>query len=324
MFKTILVSLSLISLTICSLPLEQQVLKFGNFIKAHNKAYETIEEYERRFEIFSENLHKMIEVLGEENPEEFSEYMDMSQEEFAKSRLGLRTNNIEQIKRISKLYTPKILSEDIPEAFDWREHGAVTEVKNQGACGSCWAFSAVGNLEGQLAIKHNRLVSLSPQELLDCDPVDLACNGGLMDTAFQQLKIVGGIESEKNYPYKAKKGECNFEQNKSEAKVKSFYDLSDNEDEIAKILSENGPLAVALNATPLQFYFGGIFNPLICNPKSLNHGVLLVGYGEENGKKYWIVKNSWGAGWGEKGYFRIIRGKGKCGINTNVSTAEIE
>ena len=253
-------------------------------------------------------------------------FLDLTPEEFSSQYLTLKAEELAaaRSKMLRKELGDKL--EDLPESYDWREHGAVTPVKNQGSCGSCWAFSAVANIEGLHQIQSGKLVAFSESELVDCDNVDKGCNGGLMDNAFKWLHENGGLNTEDDYPYEAKKEKCNIKKDKFRVKIAGFLDISQNEDEIVEQLIKTGPLSVALNATPLQFYFGGIFNPLdaLCNPKGLNHGVTIVGYGEEKGKKFWIVKNSWGKGWGETGYFRIVRGVGKCGINTAVSTAVLE
>jgi len=195
-------------------------------------------------------------------------------------------------------------------------------------CGSCWAFSAVGNIEAQYAIKKNQSVLFSEQQLVDCDKVDQGCNGGLMEDAFKYLEGTAGLMQASDYSYTGKQGTCNYQESKALAKVTGYkFAGSEDENQIKQFLFENGPLAIAINATPLQFYLGGVFNPWfnwMCNPKSINHGVLLVGYGVSGSKAYWIVKNSWGSGWGEKGFFRIIAGKGACGLNTYVITAEID
>jgi len=174
--------------------------------------------------------------------------------------------------------------------------------------------------------KLGKIQTLSEQQLVDCDDVDQGCNGGLMDNAFEFLIREGGIESDADYPYTGRDGSCRFNASKVAAKVKDFKDISSNEEEIAAVLVENGPLSVAVNANPFMFYSGGILKPTksSCNPAGLNHGVTLVGFGEENGVKYWIIKNSWGQTWGEKGYIRLERGTGACGVNTNVSTAHLE
>jgi len=219
---------------------------------------------------------------------------------------------------------------DAPANWDWREHLTI-KVKNQGQCGSCWAFSAVGNIEGQYELKTKKNALFSEQQLVDCDTVDQGCNGGLMDQAFTYLEN-SGVMNSADYPYTGRGGNCQFDKTKAVANVTGYKFASGekegavDEDALKQMLYENGPFAIAINASTLQFYFGGIMDPFsfLCNPKGLNHGVLLVGYGVENNKPYWIIKNSWGSSWGEKGFFRIIAGKGACGMNTFVVTAEVE
>lgn len=298
------------------------MFKFMKFVKEHNKEYETFEEFHERFEIFKNNLNKV------ENHEVFSPFMDMTEYEFS-SRLTLDADAIAAAKSKMESYVLKnrLSSSELPESFNWNDQGAVMPVKNQGSCGSCWAFSAVGNLEGLLFKKTKTLKGLSEQQLVDCDKKDQGCNGGFMDDAFDYVNKAGGIMSEDDYSYKGRGGKCNFDKSKVALTISGFLDVSKNEDEIAQVLLENGPLSVAVNATPFQFYFGGVFAPKKCNPEGLNHGVLLVGFGEEKKggevQKYWIIKNSWGTKWGEKGYIRLQRGTGMCGVNTNVSTATI-
>ncbi|OAF65054.1 hypothetical protein A3Q56_07229 [Intoshia linei] len=212
--------------------------------------------------------------------------------------------------------------------FNWMEHNVVAEVKDQGACGSCWAFSATGCMEGQYAIKHKKLVSFSEQELVDCDDTDNGCNGGLPTNAFEKIKVLGGIEAETQYPYHPYKTMCMFTKKKIIAVVKSDYVIEKNENVLKKVLRQVGPISIGINADSLQFYTGGIHNPTNCDPYMLDHGVLIVGYGTEiiNSKNvdYWIIKNSWGTGWGEKGYFRMLRGTNKCGIIEMASMVVLE
>lgn len=299
---------------------------FTKFIKVYDKKYMTAEEFEKRFEIFSVNVQENANHLLSSNEEELqmSPFLDLTPEEFEKQYLTLKSEDLAEARsKMTRLELTDRL-EELPKSWDWREQGAVNEVKNQGSCGSCWAFSAVANIEGLYKIQSGKLVSFSESELVDCDNVDEGCNGGLMDNAFKWLQDNGGLNTEEDYPYVARRKTCSIKEDKFRVKISSFHDISQNEDEIAEHLVKVGPLSVAINANLLQFYWGGIFNPFICNPKGLNHGVAIVGFGEEKGKKFWIVRNSWGKGWGEKGYFRIIRGKGKCGINLAVSTAILD
>jgi cathepsin F len=255
--------------------------------------------------------------------------MDLTAGEFAKTHLNL---NLSVMDRIEARTSTKVLKAHLkqgpaPASYDWREQGVVSEVKNQGSCGSCWAFSAIGNIESQLAIQtKEKPISLSEQELVDCDKVDQGCNGGLMEDAFKYLETAG-VVSETDYKYSGRDGSCSVTGKKVVAKITGYhYAGTEDETKLKQLLFENGPFAIAINATPLQFFFWGIFKPwfeFLCSPTELNHGVLLVGYGIEGSTPYWIVKNSWGGSWGEKGYFRIIAGKGACGLNTYVISAEV-
>jgi len=176
-------------------------------------------------------------------------------------------------------------------------------------------------MESLYAIKHGKSLVLSEQQIVDCDTVSMGCGGGWMDNAFQYIQTFGGLETEADYPYKARDQTCKNDKSKAKLQVTGHHSISKNEDDILKAVFENGPLSVAINATPFQYYTGGI----ITEPCSaaLNHGVVIVGYGSEGGVDYWIIRNSWGASWGEQGYARMIRGKGECGINTTVSTAVV-
>lgn len=343
---------------------------FAEWTEEYGKVYKDLEEFEKRFEIYIEN-HQQVRKLNEvhEGKTEFAlnQFADMDASEFEKKILN---------KQLSKPFSPpehKILrsssswsSAQLPESFDWRSLGAVTDVKNQGQIGSCWAFSAVENLEGQWALKTKSLVKLSTEQIVDCDgkwpggsnQSNCGVYGGWPRLAFEYVRHAGGIELEQDYSYCAGDGKClpcsppGFDPEECgpavpycrladscQAKVESdkfvpglrvanWLQVDNNETEVAIQLKRRGPLSVALNAQLLQFYFGGVFDPFdaICNRKNLNHAVLMVGWGVDtsriHGKRdFWIVKNSWGTKWGEKGYFRILKGKDKCGITEQVTTA---
>ena len=218
---------------------------------------------------------------------------------------------------------------DSPDSWDWRDKGAVGPVQDQGACGSCWAFSAVANLEGLYAQNKGTVIDLSEQMLIDCDYYDSGCGGGLMENAFIYLAEVGGIMAELDYPYEGYQGDCKIDTSKFvDMKITGYNALCEfepcDEGDMKDWLYETGPLSVALNADPLMWYDSGIIDDDSCDPSALDHGVTLVGYGTDGGVDYWLVKNSWGSGWGESGYFRIVRGKGMCGINTYIVTATVE
>ncbi|KAH7645822.1 cathepsin F [Dermatophagoides farinae] len=314
--------------------LKNEVILFEEFIRKHNKPYRNdLAEKAKRFKIFRQNLLK-IRMLNQNELGSavygITPATDMTYEEF-KHHLGLRpdlyTPNEEQ-PEIDDYY----FHDNAPDSFDWRQKlGVVSSVKNQEQCGSCWAFSATGNIEGVWALKRNESVSLSEQELVDCDTLDNGCGGGLPTNAFKTVIQLGGIESETDYPYDAENEKCHFKKSLSHVKIDSYVELPKNETYIKNYLYHNGPISIGINANAMQFYFGGISHPpnWLCNPSSLDHGVLIVGYGTGKTRilhkiqPYWIIKNSWGRTWGEKGYYRVYRGSDTCGVSQMASSAVV-
>lgn len=211
------------------------------------------------------------------------------------------------------------LSGDAPDAVDWVTSGAVTAVKDQGQCGSCWAFSTTGSVEGAFEIAGNPLTSLSEQNLVDCDKTDSGCQGGLMDNAFTWIASNGGICAEAAYPYKAANGTCE-KSCKKVATVSGHSDVPSTDEKALMKAVAIGPVSVAIEADKpvFQSYSSGILDSSACGTQ-LDHGVLVVGYGTDGGKDYWKVKNSWGKTWGEDGYLRIARGSNICGIASEPS-----
>ncbi|CAH2983231.1 unnamed protein product [Chilo suppressalis] len=307
---------------------------FFNFITTYKPEYINDHvEMTKRFEIFKENVKKIHELNTHERGTgvyAVTRFTDLTYEEFKSKYLGLNPN----LKKPNQIpmrqaEIPKV--HQLPASFDWRPLGAVTEVKDQGACGSCWAFSVTGNIEGQWKLKTGKLLSLSEQELVDCDKMDDGCDGGYMDNAYRAIEQLGGLETEEEYPYEAEDDKCSFNKSLSKVQISGAVNISSNETNMAKWLVHNGPISIGINANAMQFYVGGVSHPwkALCNPKNIDHGVLIVGYGIKEyplfNKQlpYWVVKNSWGPGWGEQGYYRVFRGDGTCGVNTMASSAVV-
>jgi len=209
-------------------------------------------------------------------------------------------------------FMPPMNDAHLPDHVDWREQGYVTPVKNQGSCGACWAFGATGALEGQHKRFTGDLVSLSEQNLIDCDTSDRGCNGGWVPTAFNYIKNNHGIDTESSYPYTGKQGKCKFNQTNVGATVTGWVILPENDTQALKTaVATIGPIASTIDASSKEFgsYKSGVvFFTGRCD--SLDHGVLIVGYGTDpKYDDYWIVKNSWGTGWGEDGYIRVARNR---------------
>jgi len=314
----------------------QSLSAFHQFMDFHNKSYASKEEYKHRYNVYKENMKKVQFLQETEQGTAVygaTQTADLTEMEFKQQYLGLRVNWRAR-KDDPEVHWPAadIPDVELPRQHDWREAGAVTEVKNQGQCGSCWAFSVTGNVEGQHAVKHGELLDLSEQELVDCDTRDNGCNGGLPENAYKTLLEIGGLETEADYGYDGKDEACQFNRSKVAARVTGGVEISQNETQMAQWLLKNGPISVGLNAAAMQFYKGGVSNPFsfLCSPDGIDHGVLIVGFGEHDYPlfhtklPYWIIKNSWGTGWGEAGYYRLYRGDGKCGINLLTSSAVVE
>ncbi|KAG5047288.1 hypothetical protein JHK82_016660 [Glycine max] len=293
-----------------------------NWMAEYGKMYKDAAEKEKRFQIFKDNV-EFIESFNAAGNKPYklgvNHLADLTLEEFKDSRNGLK-RTYEFRTTTFKLNGFKYENvTDIPEAIDWRAKGAVTPIKYQGQCGSCWAFSTIAATEGIHQIRTGNLVSLSEQELVDCDSVDHGCKGGFMEHGFEFIVKNGGITSETNYPYKGVDGTCNTTIAASPvAQIKGYEIVPSYSEEALQKAVANQPVSVSIHATnaTFMFYSSGIYNGE-CGT-DLDHGVTAVGYGTENGTDYWIVKNSWGTQWGEKGYIRMHRGiaakHGICGI----------
>jgi hypothetical protein len=211
------------------------------------------------------------------------------------------------------------LGDTVADSVDWVTAGAVTPVKNQARCGSCWAFSTTGSVEGAYQIANKQLLSFSEEDLVQCDHNgDQGCNGGLMDNAFEWIET-NGLALESDYPYTSGSGTTgtcdNAKKAKSAVTITSFKDVPTGDEDALKSAVAQQPVSVAIEAdkSAFQMYKGGVLDSPACG-KKLDHGVLIVGYGTDAGKDYYKVKNSWGSSWGESGFLRMVQGKNMCGI----------
>ncbi|MCO5562893.1 hypothetical protein L7F22_016529 [Adiantum nelumboides] len=295
----------------------------------------------RRFAIFADNFRHIFEHNGRPGGRSYwlglNRFADMTHDEFKAAYLWSSSLSGRRSRRRHDDDTDdagqrKKGDEDIPAAIDWRERGAVTGVKNQGQCGSCWAFSTVVAVEGIHQISRGELVSLSEQQLIDCNGDNKGCNGGSMPIAFDFLVNNGGLDTEEHYPYQAAQGDCPKSYTSSSSPqqsqlvgIDSYAKVPANDEQALLRAVARQPVSVGIDAShrDFQFYAGGVYDGR-CGSE-LDHGVAIVGFGSdsETGTDYWIVKNSWGPEWGDEGYVHIRRGsadpEGKCGINSFAS-----
>ncbi|XP_063755341.1 cathepsin S, ortholog 1 isoform X2 [Eleginops maclovinus] len=242
---------------------------------------------------------------------------DMTDEEVNEKMNGLKLEELDDFRNVT---LKEARDSAMPHSVDWRKQGLVSPVRNQGLCGSCWAFSSLGALEGQMKRRTGVLVPLSPQNLVDCSTSDgnHGCKGGYISKSFRYVIRNRGVDSEKSYPYEHKNGKCRYSVKGKAGDCSDFHILPGGDERaLQAAVASEGPVAVAVNARLISFHFyrGGLYNVPNCDPKFINHAVLVVGYGTAAGQDFWLVKNSWGTAWGEEGFIRIARNKNNlCGI----------
>jgi len=293
-----------------------QFMTFAQWKSQENKAYASPAEHHYRMKAFFANIEK-IKAVNSDNSLTYTvglnQFSDLTEEEFIAKYTGFAP--VDSTDGI-----PHVNVGDRQDEINWVTSGNVADVKNQGQCGSCWAFSAIGAVESAWNLAGNKLVTLSEQQLVDCSSAqgNHGCNGGLMNNAFKYIVKAKGVESEKDYPYEAKDLKCRFDVSKVTATIRNYVVIQQNDCDGLLHAVTRQPVSIGIAANAIMSYQSGIFNSPRCGTQ-LNHGVVTVGYGKDGTQEYWIVRNSWGASWGEKGYIRFARDDNKsepgmCGI----------
>ncbi len=292
---------------------------FGTWLNKQNKNYASPSEKNYRLTVFYQNYMKIARHTETSYKLALNKFADLTEEEFVTKYTGLKVNNNKPKKY--RTSAPSVKAD--PTDVDWRTQGVINPVKDQGSCGSCWSFSALGALEPAAKIAGKDLYLMSEQQLVDCswDEGNQGCNGGWMDSAFDYIIKVGGVQGEATYPYRAVDQKCASDSSKFLAGVQiaSYTDVPENNCAALLHAIAQQPVSVAVAANSFQFYSKGVFSFSLCGT-GLNHGVTATGYGRDTGvnKDFWTIRNSWGTGWGEDGYMRLDRSiqpkTGMCGI----------
>lgn len=338
--------------------------EFRSWVLEYGKRYTTDAEWRKAYKTYLDN-EKIIESLNFEDTAEYghTRFSDMTPYEWKAEHFGRDMDPVVgKAGSIDNTFIPA----SAPDAFDWRTEGAVTPVKDQSSCGSCWAESAVGNIESLWYLANKGSMSapvpLSTEQVIECDAHDDACYGGYPKGAFEYVVEHGGLATKADYEYDCDgkticlanqtfnktcgdgmcddppltqycDATCSDKTHKIAAKIASWTALPTDEKQIAAYLAAHGPVSVAIDASGgglgilfpwLQFYKKGVAKPKRCSTKVVDHAVLLVGYGTDNGTPYWTIKNSWGEKFGENGYFRMLRGQGTCAVNSMATSAVIK
>jgi C1A family cysteine protease len=285
-------------------------LAFSRFQNKYGKLYPSEHESELRFRNFIRNRNYIMQNSNKHFSMEMNHFGDMSMKEIQQTLLEdipvspCKGNNCFGCDGDECFSHDNANITALPDEVDWRLRGMVTPVKNQGRCGSCWAFAAAAGLESAWAIRKNRLADISTQQMVDCDTKSHGCNGGMMDRAYAYL-IADGVALEDDYPYKARDQNCSHDFARSNVNITGFGYVEGSRPLAMKRAVSFQPITVAVAVNEnFIFYSSGVFDAP-CGPR-LNHAVLLTGYGTSDGK-FWTIKNSWGEGWGELGYMRLRR-----------------
>ncbi|KAL5274435.1 hypothetical protein ACFFRR_000897 [Megaselia abdita] len=296
---------------------------FEDYLIQTRKSYVITKEYKFREHLFWYRKHYSETSNDYEKKElrsfltALNAYSDLTLHEIFKKLSGYKKTYSTYHPQYSTSRLRRQENNSIPDSFDWREKGAVTAVKSQGLesdCGACWAFAVTGAIEGHIAAKTGELTPLSEQNLVDCskEQGNDGCDGGFPFNGFQYVVENKGIAAGVRYPYTTTEGECVYSEEKKAAEIKDFVVIPPgDENEMKRVIATKGPIACSVHAELDSFilYKSGIYDDQECNDGELDHSILVVGYGTQNGTDYWIIKNSWSEVWGEKGYMKLPRNK---------------
>jgi cathepsin L len=318
--KSILLLAALLSIAVAFTDVEYQTA-FSNWMHEQGKAY-TAEEFQIRFSVFKSNMDYVRDwnAAGSSTVLGLTSLADLTNDEYQRIYLGTHFDGTERLRN-ARVAPP---AGPLADTVNWVDKGAVTGIKNQGQCGSCWSFSTTGSTEGVHFLATGNLVSLSEQNLMDCSIAygNEGCNGGLMDSAFRYIIANRGIDTEASYPYTAmSSSNCQYRAADSGATIANYVDVASGSEAALATAANKNPVSVAIDAShnSFQLYMSGIYYEPACSTSSLDHGVLVVGYGTSTAD-YWLVKNSWGTSWGMAGYIQMSRNRGNnCGISTMAS-----
>lgn len=297
--------------------------KFEKFKKTHNKVYGDDQEHERRKNIFRQN-HRYIDSMNRAGLSyglKINHLADFSDFELHRIRGRLHSEGYNG----GEPFPVQEFTDDIPDSYDWRLIGAVTPVKDQAVCGSCWSFGTTGTIEGAYFLKTNKQVRLSQQQLIDCSwqYQNNGCDGGEDFRAYAYIMAAGGLASEEDYgQYMGQDGICHDTQVPKTAKITGFVNVTSGDlDALKKAIAKKGPISVSIDASQksFSFYSHGVYYDPKCKSgeNELDHSVLAVGYGTMNNEPYWIVKNSWSTYWGNDGYVLMSQKENNCGVATS-------
>jgi len=303
---------------------------FSDFVSHFGKTYKSSVERAARQQVFHKNLRLVNSVnrqhkgytlaMNHHGDRSHDEYLSLLNTQRPPQNNGASRNHVSQH------------TEDLPSSLDWRDKGAVTPVKDQGVCGSCWSFGAAQTIEGSLFVQTGKLVRLSSQALVDCSwyQGNTGCDGGLDFQGYQwMMKVNGGqIPTEESYPYLMVNGLCHADRAEYGATITGYVNVTSGDNSaLQDALYSQGPISVSIDASQddFSFYSSGVYyNPNCKNGMNdLDHTVLAVGYGTENGQDYWIIKNSWSTHWGDEGYVKMSMLNNNCGVSTTPTYVDL-